>query len=623
MTLSYRFDSVILTRRFLDPQDWVNSEVNTLQTPTLSLQTPDGHDAFTLQDNGHADPNQFTDSMISYTLDTLGAVTDTLGMWNIVGVRRVTYNDGSFTDLLTINRHVFEGEGDNRVMVGFDEIFIYLDGVALPDFSSVADCVAWANNFESWGPPDPATYPPGTLIDWGDFDINNVIRGSSRADTLVGSEYNDQILGLAGNDSLSGLEGNDTLNGAAGRDTMNGGNGDDVLAAGAMDTAADQLNGGAGSDTADYSAVTADSGITVNLLTGSARNPTYIGLDILDSIENVIGGAGADTIIGTDDANRIDGGGGADVMRGGTGDDIYVVDNLDDLITEGATGGSETVISQISGYVLGLNLECLQLDGMVRAGTGNALANLITGNAAVNVLSGDLGADTLLGMAGADTLQGGAGNDSLDGGLGADRMLGGAGNDVYLVDDLGDRIYETVTLTGTADAGGRDTVVSSVSINLNGYVGARFVEVVTLTGYTEINATGNALNNVITGNDATNILAGGLGNDVITTGWGNDVIVFNTAIGAGNVDQVTDFYTGYDTFRLDDAIFTALTRGDLAASAFVANEGGRAMDADDRILFDTATTRLYYDADGNGAGARVLIAYVAGSILTADDFTVI
>ncbi|ETD76149.1 calcium-binding protein [Rhodobacter capsulatus] len=622
MTLSYRFDSWILTRRFPDPTDWTE-QVNTLQHTNVTLRVPDGQNTFVLSDNGMTDPTQFEDSSMSYVLASLGPVNEALGQGHMVAIRRVHYDDGTFTDVLHISRHVVVDVAGTPVMVGFDEIFVYLGGVALPDFTSATEMAAWAGNYLSWGVPSPALYPTGAAIDWGSFDIDNVIRGTTLADTLTGGALNDEILGLAGNDSLAGGEGNDTLNGAVGRDTLTGGTGDDMLSAGAMDVSNDLLLGGAGLDTADYRAVTAASGILIDLLAGSAVNAAYVGTDRLVGVENAIGGAGADTIIGTAGANRIDGGLGADDLRGGTGNDVYVVDRAGDRITEAAGGGTETVIATYSGHVLGANLENLVLDGTVLAGSGNALANRVTGNAAANLLAGGLGNDLLRGMAGTDTLQGGDGHDTLDGGTGADRMQGGAGNDSYLVDESGDRIFETVTPSGTTDAGGRDHVSSSVTINLDAYAGARFVENVTLTGTYTINATGNALNNRIIGNDADNMLAGGLGNDVITTGLGNDVIVFNTALGATNVDMITDFYAGYDQIRLDDAIFTGLARGALAASAFAANEGGRAMDAGDRILFDTATARLYYDADGTGAGARVLVAFVTGSILSADDFLVI
>ena len=58
----------------------------------------------------------------------------------------------------------------------------------------------------------------------------------------------------------------------------------------------------------------------------------------------------------------LNGGAGADNMAGGLGDDTYVVDNTGDLVTEGASAGTDLVQSTIS-YVLGANLENLTLTG--------------------------------------------------------------------------------------------------------------------------------------------------------------------------------------------------------------------------------------------------------------------
>jgi Ca2+-binding RTX toxin-like protein len=57
----------------------------------------------------------------------------------------------------------------------------------------------------------------------------------------------------------------------------------------------------------------------------------------------------------------------------------------------------------------------------------------------------------------------------------------------------------------------------------------------------------------------------------------------------------------------------------LSAAAF--RLGAAAADADDRIIYDSATGRIYYDADGSGGGAKVLFAQVAaGTTLTNTDF---
>ncbi len=93
-------------------------------------------------------------------------------------------------------------------------------------------------------------------------------------------------------------------------------------------------------------------------------------------------------------------------------------------------------------------------------------------------------------------------------------IKGGIGNDTYLINSKDMPIYET------AD-GGNDTVKSEVSHELS----ANF-ENLTLLGKANINATGNAADNLIIGNDGKNILAGGGGYDVFFGGGGSDTVSF-------------------------------------------------------------------------------------------------
>ena len=95
-------------------------------------------------------------------------------------------------------------------------------------------------------------------------------------------------------------------------------------------------------------------------------------------------------------------------------------------------------------------------------------------------------------------------------------MFGGTGNDTYVVDNAGDVVNET-------GGDGTDTVQSSVSFSLADPVHAiGGIENLTLTGTAAINATGNALDNVLIGNSGNNVLIGGAGADTLDGGGGTD-----------------------------------------------------------------------------------------------------
>jgi Ca2+-binding RTX toxin-like protein len=91
---------------------------------------------------------------------------------------------------------------------------------------------------------------------------------------------------------------------------------------------------------------------------------------------------------------------------------------------------------------------------------------------------------------------------------------------------------------------------------------------------------------------------------------GNDLFVFNSLTISTERDTVRDFVRGEDLLSLSSSVFTALgamAGGTLAASAFV--NGNQATNADQRLVYNATSGNLFYDADGNGAGAMVQIAF--------------
>ena len=219
-------------------------------------------------------------------------------------------------------------------------------------------------------------------------------------------------------------------------------------------------------------AVSGGAEIALNGLASAVRG-------IGNELDNVITGSGA--------ANWLDGAAGADTLQGGAGDDTYVVDNTDDVVIEGATGGVDTIRTSVQlGGALVDNVENLAL-------TGNAAINAI-GNAAANVLDGNGAANILDGLGGADL------------------MRGGKGDDHYVVDSLQDQVIEVA-------AAGRDTVESAVSFVL----GANFEDLL-LTGGAQ-SGTGNTGANLLRGSGGDNRLDGKAGNDVLVGGGGRDILV--------------------------------------------------------------------------------------------------
>ena len=381
-------------------------------------------------------------------------------------------------------------------------------------------------------------------------NVENLTLTGSTAINGTGNILNNLLVGNTANNTLTGGVGDDSLDGKAGTDTLIGGVGNDTYY---VDVAADVVTelANEGTDTVNANFTYALNADVENLiLTGTAAI-------------NGTGNSLNNTLTGNSAINTLDGGAGADTLIGGAGNDIYVVDNAGDVATENLSEGTDLVNASVS-YILAANVENLTLTGTTAInGTGNALNNTLTGNSGNNALDGGAGADLLVGGTGNDTyyvdnaadvtteaasagtdtvissvnwtlatnlenltlsgaaninatgntvanvLTGNAGDNVLNGGAGADTMVGGLGNDTYVVDVTADVITE-------AASAGTDLVQSAITYTLG-----NTLENLTLTGTAAINATGNALDNLLTGNSGINVLTGGAGNDTYVVGTGD------------------------------------------------------------------------------------------------------
>jgi Ca2+-binding RTX toxin-like protein len=197
---------------------------------------------------------------------------------------------------------------------------------------------------------------------------------------------------------------------------------------------------------------------------------------------------------------------------------------------------------------------------------------------------------------------------------------------------VGDTGLERVVIgTGTAtDA----LTTGTVALNINAAAAANGLTIIgnaginTLTGSAFADTLdGGAGNDVLIGGNGDDTLIGGNGNDALTGGVNSDVFVFNFAPNATtNRDTITDFSAIDDDIWLARSAMTGLgPEGALNSADFRSGAGiTTAGDATDRIIYNTSTGALYYDADGTGAGVAVQFAQLNGNpALSFSDFFII
>jgi Ca2+-binding RTX toxin-like protein len=254
-------------------------------------------------------------------------------------------------------------------------------------------------------------------------------------ENVKGGKGDDVIVGTDEANVVDADDGADTITGGDGNDTLNGQNGNDTFLEGSDSNGGDTVVGGAGTDTINYGSRT--NAVTVTIGAGSADDGEASEADDV-TVENVVGGAGGDTITGDSGNNEITGGAGDDILKGGGGDDTFVEGD-----TTGANGGDdidgEAGFDTVKYFGRTAGVE-ISLDDTANDGdpaSSGELDNIqgmerIIGTDSVDTITGGTGNDYIEGRGGADVIDGGDGDDQIEGEAGDDDLTCGDGNDISI-----------------------------------------------------------------------------------------------------------------------------------------------------------------------------------------------
>jgi Ca2+-binding RTX toxin-like protein len=305
------------------------------------------------------------------------------------------------------------------------------------------------------------------------------LNGDGGDDVLTGADSNDTLGGGDGNDRLVGARGTDVMSGGAANDTLGWNNGD----------GSDRADGDAGNDGSEINgAPTLGDAFTIEPVNGGVKlRRTNLGQFTFDAATErfeVNGLGGNDSVTANDGVGAltllsVDGGAGVDTVNGSDGSDLILGGEANDLLNGG--GGEDRIV-------------------------------------------GDRGNDTMNGGAGDDTLvwNNGDATDVANGDAGRDDVeVNGApaAGDVFTVQPNGARIKfdRTNLVPFSIDIG------SSETTHANGLGGDDAISVGEVGSYS-VTASGGPGSDTLTGAGSSDTFLGGSGNDTITPGSGVDVV---------------------------------------------------------------------------------------------------
>ena len=423
---------------------------------------------------------------------------------------------------------------------------------------------------------------------------------------------------------LRGGFGDDVINGSFLRDDITGGDGNDTIDTGGGPDGV--VTGEAGVDTLTFANRPANDNVDAELRfavspTGPITNPhtnefqpggPYDGSAVnkLDAIENVIGGAGADVLIGDDSDNVLVGGGGADIMCGALGSDTVDYSGASGPVTVTLTGQLATdprivtpgdnrgrkdcrSVNRQNGGVLDARTnpnDCTPNDGVVGEHdcVGEDVENVI-GSPYDDVLVGNdpdplLGGGPKVEPSGVNHLVGGGGNDVLDGGLGPDAYDGGPGNDTVT--------YGQLVVPGDAVFGPETFSARTEPVAASNYGAANDGSFFDHNLAYPTNGQTDSIGHVehIVGGSGDDVLSGGEGGDTLDGAGGNDTLKGNSGndqLNGGDGADSIDGGAGNDT--IDGGAGDDTLNGGVGADTLLGGDGTDLVDYSDEILPVSAT----------------------------------
>ena len=183
---------------------------------------------------------------------------------------------------------------------------------------------------------------------------------------------------------------------------MTGGTGDDSFRFVRKGAVTGTINGGDGLNTLDYSLIA--SGVRANLFAGTGTRTGGVA-----SIDNIIGGAGRDILVGDAGANRLTGNGGRDILIGGAGADSLSGGIGEDILVAGSTDhdGSNAALENLMtewkrpiAYTTRVRHLNRELAGGLNGASELTVATVHNDGGAIDSLTGGLGRDWFITFAG-------------------------------------------------------------------------------------------------------------------------------------------------------------------------------------------------------------------------------